>query len=518
MAYKAASEDPYIHVRACGDSVEINGVPSCHLGDSATGTGKPMSHGVFAGWKWDGERLKVVNDRFGFYPLYYYVGQNECAISASIPNLLALGAPRELDYAALAVFFHLGFFLAEDTPFLAIRALPPDAEFEWAKGILSVSGRLALPTPQQLDQSQALEAYIALFGESIRKRLPADKEFAVLLSGGRDSRHILLELLRINARPSFCLTLGLEGPHALSDVAIAAELAEATNVPHVILPARHADFKQELEKNVITNFCADEHGWFMPAGRYFEENSAVVFDGIAGDVLSAGLLLTKHRLDLMEGRRLHDLALDFIGKSSIDAVIHRQMVRLVTREVAVDRIVTELERHVDAPNPVSSFVFWNRTRREIALAPYRILRRIRSVVCPYLDHALYDLLAGLPGHMFVDHSFHTQAINRAFPKHAHIPYAVHHASAGGDPWRYRRFVTDVAWYAMRHNSSLLSKVSLFLRLFRCLFDPRYVDSIRWLGPTALYLLQLGSWEKQPLADSPLEKKFCGSMPGNESAV
>ena len=126
-----------------------------------------------------------------------------------------------------------------------------------------------------------------------------------------------------------------------------------------------------------------------------------------------------------------------------------------------------------------------------------MLRGIKTVLCPYLDHAVYDLLAGLPGHMFVDHSFHTEAINLAFPQHRDIPYAVHHASADEDRGRYRRFVIDVARFAVKQESSLLSKLSLFVRLFRCLIDSRYLKSIRWVGPAALYLLQLESWMKQP---------------------
>ncbi len=235
----------------------------------------------------------------------------------------------------------------------------------------------------------------------------------------------------------------------------------------------------------------------MPAASYLEGKSRTVFDGIGGDVLSAGLLLTEGRLKLIDERRFRQLAQDIIGQSSRDALIRSRMRVLVSREVALDRIVTELKRHEEASNPLSSFVFWNRTRRGIALSPYRMLRGIKTVLCPYLDHAVYDLLAGLPGHMFVDHSFHTEAINLAFPQHRDIPYAVHHASADEDRGRYRRFVIDVARFAVKQESSLLSKLSLFVRLFRCLIDSRYLKSIRWVGPAALYLLQLESWMKQP---------------------
>ena len=95
----------------------------------------------------------------------------------------------------------------------------------------------------------------------------------------------------------------------------------------------------------------------MPAASYLEGKSRTVFDGIGGDVLSAGLLLTEGRLKLIDERRFRQLAQDIIGQSSRDALIRSRMRVLVSREVALDRIVTELKRHEEASNPLSSFVF-----------------------------------------------------------------------------------------------------------------------------------------------------------------
>ncbi|MEO5956545.1 MAG: hypothetical protein ABIR36_12765 [Nitrospiraceae bacterium] len=82
-----------------------------------------------------------------------------------------------------------------------------------------------------MDRRQALEAYVELFHQAIRHRVP-ENEFSVLLSGGRYSRHILLELLRNDACPSFCFTLDLPGRRDGSDAVVAAKVAQAVNVPH----------------------------------------------------------------------------------------------------------------------------------------------------------------------------------------------------------------------------------------------------------------------------------------------
>ena len=47
------------------------------------------------------------------------------------------------------------------------------------------------------------------------------------------------------------------------------------------------------------------------------------------------------------------------------------------------------------PDPIKSFNFWNRNRRELALWAYSVLRDVPHVYTPYLDHDLFDFLMGL---------------------------------------------------------------------------------------------------------------------------
>lgn len=73
------------------------------------------------GW----QALRVQNDRYGFYPLYYFIRPGEVCVSPSLVQLLSEGAPTAPDVAALAVFLRVGWFIGEDTPFQHIRAFPP---------------------------------------------------------------------------------------------------------------------------------------------------------------------------------------------------------------------------------------------------------------------------------------------------------------------------------------------------------------------------------------------------------
>ena len=443
-------DEPFIHLRANGAGVVVTGAREQGLGHRVP---RPDGDddGVFGGWTWDGAGLRVGNDRYGFQPLYYFAGPGEIAVSTSIARLLAAGAPAELDHTALALFLRLGCFVGEDTAFQAIRAVPPAARVQWRDGRLRIEGGFRISPPQRLGRAAAIDAYIELFRTAMRRRSPGDDAFTVPLSGGRDSRHILLELCEMGHRPAFTITARYFAPGDTShgEVEIAEKLATALGVPHVVVGPPSSRLPAELRNNVEANFSTTDIPWTLAVADYVRGRVSAVYDGIGGDVLSAGLLLTAERLELFRSGRLEALARHLLDA---DAYYDRrpfagEVSRRLGTDVAVERLVRELGRHVEAANPVGSFFFWNRTRRKIAMSPYRLLARAGAdVFAPYLDHDVFDLLSGLPAEFFLDHAFHTEAIHRAYPRHADIPFSVKSKGERTAAARRagRRFALDVA--------------------------------------------------------------------------
>jgi hypothetical protein len=114
-------------------------------------------------------------------------------VSPSLVKLVEAGAPTGFDEAALAVFLRLGFFLGDDTPFQSIRTLPRTARSPEA-GTVTISGGYRFVRPQRLSRDAAIDGFIDLFRQAMSRRPPVGQDVVVPLSGGRDSRHILLEL------------------------------------------------------------------------------------------------------------------------------------------------------------------------------------------------------------------------------------------------------------------------------------------------------------------------------------
>jgi asparagine synthetase B (glutamine-hydrolysing) len=484
-------------------TVEVDGMPACVLGHRLATPAAGDPEGVFVEWEWNGERLLVRNDRYGCYPAYYFASPDEIAVSPSIPVLLGLGGPAELDEMALAVLLRYGFFLGEDTPFKHIRALPAHARLEWRPGRMHLTHEIRPVTPQPLTRVQALDGYTALFREAVRKRLaPPGRTVVLPLSGGRDSRHILFALCAAGRAPDVCVTYRHfpQYPND-ADVAAARQVADAVGVLHEVLAQPLPFFQALAQKNLLTSFCApDEHEQYLALAAYLEPRDAVTYHGLAGDNLT-GSHLKGHYLALYEAGRFTQLAYRLLEEHAharetvLRHILPPAQYRRFSLDAALAHVADELRKHGGAANPIGSFYFWNKTRRETALSAFAMLPG-STVHTPYLDHALVDFARSLPASLLLDHTFHEEAIGKAYPQYAGIPFAPagHYAVV---PHRtVKPFARALAACLLRTPSTLVNKQHVAPRLLARAIDGDFPRML-WIVPDLLlYLLQLESLQHQ----------------------
>ena len=487
-----ADRAPYLFVKRAAETWEVEGCESYAFGDS------PDGH--YVRWSWDGAKALVRNDRYGFSPVFYSATPGRFIVSDSIPKLLALGADSEPDDEALNVFLHIGWFLGEETPFKAIRSLPPGASLSWSAGRLDISSEPVPYQPASISRDEAIDGYIELFRQAIARRLPDTETFGLPISGGRDSRHILLELMRQGRKPTGVVTTEFYPPRRNTDTMPARALAAHCGVPHTVL-RQSPRFAAEAETILRTSFCADEHSWMMGVCRWMGDHLETTYDGIIGDVLTQSPFLRWDWLDRYEQGRwqeLLDSMLDYYERLGGFVVMlnERERARFPASR-ARERILAELRKYADHDDPINKFVCWSRSKREVALMPFSMFAAYTKVETPYLDRDLFDFLYNLPVAKWYREGgnrnhFHSDVIVRAFPEAAHIPYS-------DDNWTRRRIVSRHHWlYALQLSRYLASVPHSFLdaRKARPMLATSMLTGTRiasHYGPMMQYLAHLNEW-------------------------
>lgn len=477
------------------------GKARCLLGHRLD-SGKYGNDGLWTEWQWDGTRLTARNDRYGMRPLYYACTADGIHVSSSISRV-ANAVPSTLDHGALAVFFRLGFFLGEDTPFAEVRVLPPGSTLTWERGRLTVErGSIAIPSAPHPVRSfdEAVDRYGELFSQSIARRPPPDEDLTVPISGGRDSRHILLELVSQGHRPSLTVTVRSRPPSPNEDVRIAHLLRDELSLAHAEIDMPHSFAAANLKDLELTDFCSSGHIWLLPVSAYLKGRTGTVYDGLAGSVLSGGFQVNEDKLALYRSGKLEQLARMLLAESGgmndfLRTSLQPEFAREIDGNTAIERLVTELEKHSDASNPLVSYIFWNRTRRGISLIPCAILDHIERVYCPYLDHDLFDFLINLDVSWTLGNALHDETIRRRYPRYAHIPYENKDApKVQGRTMSayYRRAAGGLLAYLAAHprhfRSRLLRSERVALMAGRDL--TRRACAGTWYLRPALYLLEL----------------------------
>ncbi|MBU6478578.1 MAG: hypothetical protein KGQ32_11680, partial [Xanthomonadaceae bacterium] len=309
-------------------------------------------------------------------------------------------------------------------------------------------------------------------------------------------------LHRQGFRPQACVSALDHPPDPNEDPEVAAELCARLGLQHVIVAQRLSRFAAEAHKNRRTHFCAMEHGWYLALADFLDGRFDCVLDGIAGDVHLQSKFLTPVLDTAFHSGNLHAICDALFARhasnlAGAECLLKGKLRACLDPDIARRRLARELGRHLDCPNPVASFVFWNRTRREIALAPFGILQGVPTVYAPYLDHDLFDFTVSLPSRMLLNRRFHDDVIARAYPACADIPYARNAAPHSDDRRQRVRFLGEAARkFLLRRPSRLMKNVELRARMLVGALSRGLVST--WVPPLIVYLDQLETLIREPV--------------------
>jgi asparagine synthase (glutamine-hydrolysing) len=190
--------------------------------------------GMFAFALWDGRerRLLLVRDRLGVKPLYFHHTVDGLVFASEIKCLLQHPAVRrELDEEAFYHFLTFGCVPQPATLFRGVRKLGPAELME-----VAADGRVRLQTywtpfspavqaeVRAMPDEEQERRLLDLLRASVKKRMMADVQFGVFLSGGVDSSTNVALMADLMDRPVRTYSVGF------SDTALADELPHAERV------------------------------------------------------------------------------------------------------------------------------------------------------------------------------------------------------------------------------------------------------------------------------------------------
>jgi asparagine synthase (glutamine-hydrolysing) len=371
-------------------------------------------NGRFCAAIWDaiGQRLIVVNDRFGQKPLYYARLPQRLLVASEVK---ALRAEHELplanDLRGIAQFFHFGHLFGEDTLLEEVRLLPAAG---WL--IYDVrADRLTVERYWRLEprtaahgssEERLLDEVDGAFRRAVERRVAGPGRLGLSLSGGLDARTILA-VIDHERVPLTTVSLGMEGS---IDHRSARALSDLSNRRHRAY-LLNTDFLRQFEAHL-------RHMVHLTDGHYLSQciimPTLPVYRELGIDVLLRG-----HAGELMHMDKAYNFSLDrealaLRDEAALAAWLFRHlstyMVETVDGPLFAPGLQGEMERlardslaaalaesaGVEPPvQRVGHLFLSQRLRRETALSMVKFNSLVEPRL-PYLDNDLIDVLMALP--------------------------------------------------------------------------------------------------------------------------
>ena len=412
---------------ATGDLVHHSG---SHLPESgAVGTE------TTGAWSWDGATFELRTDRYGYLPFYYHHDPTNGALTISdAPQRVAASIPgMEFDPLGVGVLCRAGFMVGDRTLYRGVHRIPGASVLRWSREGLSIE---QAPAPADLDcpgsPEDALDGWIDRFRVAIDRTRPGEDRFLMPLSGGRDSRMMLLELLSLGTPPREVITIGSPGN---ADVRLARTIARRSGLPmREVGPSRSTWLEAERIRHSGCGYEAVEHGWLLPLWAELLRDGHGWYDGLGCGSVLRNPLNTRRMHDLINKGAFDQWCRELFSLTSVvpsgwlERIRRDSPVPIAGESEVVDLVSTELASHLDRPNPITSFTFHNWGRRSIALNPFGLCRASRGIRVPYMDPALVDWSLAIPAEWSTTQDLQTRACHRLFPEYDDVPFELPRAT------------------------------------------------------------------------------------------
>lgn len=357
------------------------------------------------------KKIFLATDRLGLCPLFLWEGAHGLCWSSEIKGLFGFdGFSRQPDQRTLQCFMKLGHLVGDDTPFRAVKMLPPATIFVWDAAAGAASSQIRYwrwseIKPLGLGVDEAIEALREAWRGAVLRR--ANRQTVLALSGGLDSRLILAELAREPRRPrSFTI-----GQLLSSEIFLAKRVCRAAGAANrSLLLSRQNWFEGRPEfvwkTDGMGNLRHFHYGPFLARLKRFGE---VSLNGFAGDAV---------------------LGQTFLKDGLADRRITEAAARGAYGDFATSDDPSRSFYDIDHSQP---YFFNNRVRRFTNLGELAIGNSLTSRK-PFMDYGVLRIAFGLPDLLRNHNRLFSSFALRSYPElFASIPWEKTGRPLGGRP-------------------------------------------------------------------------------------
>ncbi|MBK5284428.1 MAG: asparagine synthase (glutamine-hydrolyzing), partial [Bacteroidia bacterium] len=255
------------------------------------------------------ETLFIARDRMGVKPLLYFRDDEKLFFASEMKSLLAMGIPRELDYASLRQYFQFYYIPAPFSIFKNVRKLLPGT-FALLNTRDNNSFRIEkyYSIPQQEKKSlfkgtydDAKNKFHALMDKSVERRLISDVSLGTFLSGGIDSS-VITAIASQQKEKLKTFSIGFKDNPYYDETDFAAQVARKCRTDHTAFFLTKDDLHRNLHSvlDYIDEPFADSSA--LPVhilSMYTRKHVTVTLSGDGADEIFGGY--NKHFAELMAG-------------------------------------------------------------------------------------------------------------------------------------------------------------------------------------------------------------------------
>ena len=249
--------------------------------------------GCFSAVLYDKAVIKLISDRFGMKPLYYWGKKNNFTWVSEIKALLAFEYYKpEIDPKVVKCFMDLGHLLGENTWFKYVKLINASTILTYSLKLKKIVEnkrywKWSYIKLQEINFKDAVIILSNLLGKAIQKRIEVGEKLCIPLSGGLDSRLVLAEINKNVKLKVPCFTFGKK---KCADIKIASTVTSIKSNTHFIFELNEKNwFENRFHYTWRTDgMISLLHIHNSKYDKVIKEKCDIIIEGFSGDLCIGG--------------------------------------------------------------------------------------------------------------------------------------------------------------------------------------------------------------------------------------